>query len=81
MFSHSTFIIPRGSFKSRVKKIADHLGSEIISGLAKVDFGDHFGSGIISGRVQIIISVGNNKFHISITLPFFLINVFSLGEP
>ena len=38
MFSHSTPIIPRGSFQVACEKLG------IISGRVYVDFGDHFGS-------------------------------------
>ena len=36
MFSHSTPIIPRGSFQVASEKIGDHLGSGIISGRVQI---------------------------------------------
>ena len=36
MFSRSTSITPRGSFKVACEKIGDHLGSGIISGRVQI---------------------------------------------
>ena len=44
MFSHSTPIIPRAHFRSRVKKFGDHLGSRLSRFWGSFGVGDHFGS-------------------------------------
>ena len=59
MFSHSTPIIPRGSFQVKCEKIwgsfgvGDHFGSCLGRFWGSFDVGDHLGSGIISSRVHI----------------------------
>ena len=66
MFSHSTPIIPRGSFQVACEIIwdsfgvGDHFGSYLGRFWGSFGVGDHLGSGIISGRVQL-------------TLPLFLL--------
>ena len=58
MFSHSTPIIPRGSFQVECENIwgsfgvGDHFGSCLGRFWGSYEVGDHLGSGIISGRVQ-----------------------------
>ena len=60
MFSHSTPIIPRGSFQVECEKIwgsfgvGDHFGSCLGRFWGSFEVGDYLGSGIISGRVQIM---------------------------
>ena len=44
MFSHSTPIIPRAHFRSRVKKFGDHLGPCLSRLWGSFGVGDHFGS-------------------------------------
>ena len=59
MFSHSTPIIPRGSFQVECENIwgsfgvGDHFGSCLGRFWGSFEVGDHLGSGIISGRVQL----------------------------
>ena len=55
MFSHSTPIIPRGSFQAECEKIwgsfgvGDHFGSCLGRFWGSFEVGDYLGSGIISG--------------------------------
>ena len=59
MFSHSTPIIPRGSFQVECEKIwgsfgvGDHFGSCLGRFWGSFEVGDYLGSGIISGRVHV----------------------------
>ena len=59
MFSHSTPIIPRGSFQVECEKIwgsfgvGDHFGSCLGRFWGSFEVGDYLGSGIISGRVHL----------------------------
>ena len=65
MFSHSTPIIPRGSFKVACEKIwgssgvGDHFESCLGRFWESFRIGDHLGSGIISGRVQTLSDYAN----------------------
>ena len=85
MFSHSTPIIPWGSFQVECEKIwgsfgvGDHFGSCLGRFWGSFEVGDYLGSGIISGRVQITFDTEQRRcmcIEMKNSTQFFVKNVY-----